>query len=171
MVGSDFGNCVDHRWLAAGGAAVTLSCRPLTVSDYADARQLYAALSTGDSLISFEDGLGAFAQLLSHPGTTVMGAAQAGRIVSMATLHLMPNMTYHGRPFGLIENVVTLPDARGKGCARAVMAALAETAQAASAYKIMLLTGRDNDAKGFYERLGYNADEKHGMILRLDQPS
>lgn len=146
-------------------------CRPLTIADYDDARHLYAALSTGDSLINFEDGLGAFAQLLSHPGTTVMGAAQAGRIVSMATLHLMPNMTYHGRPFGLIENVVTLPDARGKGFARAVMAALAETAQAASAYKIMLLTGRDNNAKGFYERLGYNADEKHGMILRLDPPS
>jgi GNAT superfamily N-acetyltransferase len=89
----------------------------------------------------------------------------------MATLHLMPNMTYHGRPFGLIENVVTLPDARGQGFARAVMMALADTAQDANAYKIMLLTGRDNEAKGFYERLGYNADEKHGMILRLDRQS
>lgn len=146
-------------------------CRPLTVADYADARQLYAALSTGHSLINFEDGLGAFAALLSYPGTTVMGAARDGRIVSMATLHLMPNMTYHGRPFGLIENVVTLPDARGQGFARAVMMALADTAQDANAYKIMLLTGRDNEAKGFYERLGYNADEKHGMILRLDRQS
>lgn len=150
---------------------MTIVCRPLTIADYADARQLYAALSTGDSLINFEDGLGAFAQILSHPGTTLMGAEQAEQIVSMATLHLLPNMTYQARPFGIIENVVTLPDARGQGFARAVMAALAKTAQNADAYKIMLLTGRANDAKGFYERLGYNADEKYGMILRLDPRS
>jgi hypothetical protein len=41
-----------------------------------------------------------------------------------------------------------------------------DTAWAADAYKIMLLTGRTAGARGFYERLGYSGGDKHAMTLR-----
>ena len=54
---------------------------------------------------------------------------------------------------------------------RGVMNALIEAAWAADAYKIMLLTGRRAEARGFYEKLGFDGNEKHGMILRKALPT
>ena len=84
----------------------------------------------------------------------------------MATLHILPNMTFSGRPYALAENVVTLNSHQGKGHGRTVMSYLQEQAWAANAYKVMLLTGRSAAARGFYEKLGYSADQKWGMVLR-----
>ena len=84
----------------------------------------------------------------------------------MATLHLLPNLTYTGRPYALVENVVTLRAHHGQGLGRAVMQAVIAQAWAADAYKIMLLTGQSNTAKGFYLKLGFDPDEKQAMTLR-----
>lgn len=111
-----------------------------------------------------------FSQVLAHPGTTVAGAEVAGQIVAMATLHLLPNMTQGGRPYGLIENVVTLPVHRGQGLMRQVMKFLHAHAWGAQAYKIMLMTGQDTGAKGFYGTLGYSADQNHGLQIRQVPP-
>ena len=84
----------------------------------------------------------------------------------MATLHLLPNMTYGGRPYGLVENVVTLSAMQGQGLGRAVMEAVIAAAWEADAYKIMLLTGKEAGAKGFYYKLGFSNEQKFGMMLR-----
>ena len=112
----------------------------------------------------------AFEKLASHPGTSVAGAEINAQLVAMATLHLMPNMTQGGRPYGLIENVITHPEHRGHGHMRRVMEYLHQIAWDAEAYKIMLMTGRDTGAKCFYEALGYSADQKHGMQIRRVPP-
>ena len=112
----------------------------------------------------------AFQAIIDHPGTSIMGAEAQGQIVSMATLHLLPNVTYGGRPYGLIENVVTLPAHRGRGFGAAVMHALLDRAWAAEAYKVMLLTGKTYGARDFNEKLGFEADDKFGMTLRRAPP-
>jgi Acetyltransferases len=89
----------------------------------------------------------------------------------MATLHVLPNMTYGGRPYGLIENVVTEKDHRGQGHGRAVIGRLAEAARAAGCYKLMLLTGQARNARGFYEAVGFSADAKWGMMMRFVEPA
>lgn len=142
------------------------TCRALTPADYADARTLYQALSTGHSLPSHDAGIGGFETLLAHPGTWVIGAELNTRILAMATLHILPNMTYQMRPYAVVENVANLQSHQGKGLGRQIMAAVADKAWAEGAFKIMLLTNRDRGATAFYEKLGYVADEKDGMILR-----
>ncbi|MGB3245993.1 MAG: GNAT family N-acetyltransferase [Sulfitobacter sp.] len=141
-------------------------CRKLTLGDYKHARALYGALTTGGSLPDLHEGRIAFGRILTHPGTAILGALDADSVVSMATLHILPNMTYGARPYALIENVATIQTHEGRGFGRAVMQSAAEMAWEADAYKIMLLTGRLNGVKGFYERLGYVASEKHGLVLR-----
>jgi ribosomal protein S18 acetylase RimI-like enzyme len=140
--------------------------RPLTLQDWPDASALYAQLNTQVSFGSGREAKASFAEVLSHPGTSVFGALAETKVVAMVTLHLLPNVTYGGRPYGLIENVVTDAAWRGQGHARAAMQAAIETARQAAAYKIMLLTGHANEAIGFYEKIGFKADEKAGMILR-----
>jgi GNAT superfamily N-acetyltransferase len=140
-------------------------CRALNVADYEDTYTLYGALAAGGSLPDFDAGRAIFAQILEHPGTQIIGAADAGKIVSMATLHILPNMTYHMRPYALVENVATHPQRQGEGWGRLVMTAVADAAWAEDVYKIMLLTDQSRGTRAFYEKVGYTADKKHGMTL------
>jgi GNAT superfamily N-acetyltransferase len=79
-------------------------------------------------------------------------------------------MTYEGRPYAVIENVVTLKRCQGQGLGRMVMQAAIDAAWVAGAYKVMLLTGKSLGAKGFYEKLGFTSEEKFGMTLRRAPP-
>lgn len=138
-------------------------CRPLTDTDHSDALELYRVLAGRHPV---DPDPASFTALLAHPGTTIWGSEADGRITAMATLHLLPNITWGGRPYGLIENVVSLPERRGQGHGQAVMRAVIAAGWQADAYKLMLMTGREAGATGFYRKLGLSADEKHAMTLR-----
>ena len=144
--------------------------RSATVDDFEVCHVLYKALVGEVDVPEGPSGRQRFAEVITHPGTTVFVADVDGVAVSMATLHLLPNMTYGGRPYAMVENVVTLKSHRGQGTARAVMNHIADVVWAADGYKIMLLTGRTYGARGFYEALGYTAEDKFGMVLRRVPP-
>jgi GNAT superfamily N-acetyltransferase len=79
----------------------------------------------------------------------------------------VPNLTRGARPYGLIENVVTHPDWRGRGIGTAVLHHALNLAWDADCYKVMLLTGRTDEATlGFYERAGFAGGEKTGFVAR-----
>lgn len=143
-----------------------MTVRALTAADWPQVEPLYRELTRGPGI----GGAESFATVLGHTGTCVLGQDVDGRILAMLTLHLLPNVTYGGRPYGLVENVVTAGVARGRGHGRAVMQAAIDAAWAAGAYKIMLLTGQARGARGFYEAMGFDADHKWGMTLRRIRP-
>ena len=141
---------------------MTPEVRALTDGDTAAALDLYNVLTFGPATTDAE----AFARVLSHPGTTVFGVEVGGVIKAMVTLHVLPNVTWNARPYGLIENVVTAEDSRGQGLGRLVLEAAINAAWAANAYKVMLLTGQKRGAKGFYEAVGFSDEDKHAMVIR-----
>ncbi len=140
--------------------------RPLTTFDYPDAPTLYVELVGDIPVPDGAAGKARFAEILSHAGTTVWGADLDGTVVSMATLHVIPNMTFDARPYAIVENVVTLRSQRGMGFGAGVMSAVIDAGWSADAYKIMLLTGKTLGARGFYEKLGFTDQDKYGMTLR-----
>lgn len=139
-----------------------MTVRLLTQADTKQVMALYHHL-VGDQRLA---DAAAFAGLLDHPGTSVVGAFSAETLMAMATLHVLPNVTQAGRPYALVENVVTHSGHRGAGHGRRAMEAVIDAAWAADCYKIMLLTGRTAEARGFYEKLGFGAEEKWGMTIR-----
>ena len=136
--------------------------RRLTADDTADAMSLYRELTAGPTDLPEEQ----FAVVLKHNGTLVFGAECDGRIIGMITLHILPNVTWTGRPYALVENVVTTRAHRGMGVARRIMEAAINAAWEADCYKIMLLTSQARGAKGFYEAVGFSSENKYGMIIR-----
>lgn len=136
--------------------------QPLTEADTAAALALYNVLTFGPET----QGAAAFRAVLHHPGTTVLGAEVNQHLRAMVTLHLMPNVTWGGRPYGLIENVVTARDFRRQGLGKALLHAAADMAWARNAYKLMLMTGQKRGAKGFYEAAGFSAEDKYALVLR-----
>ena len=140
-----------------------MTVRLLTSADWPEAEALYWELTKSGAVAD----KARFAEVLAHPGTQVAGKWVDGHLVSMATLHILPNMTYAGRPYGLVENVVTALDSQRQGYGRDVLAYVTTFAQEADCYKIMLLTGRARAARGSYEAAGFSADDKWGMTIRF----
>lgn len=140
--------------------------RALTQADGEDALALYTDLTVGPKTTRLED----FARVLAHPDTWIFGAEIDDQIVSMATLHLLPNVTWGGRPYGLVENVVTKTSHQKQGFGRAVMTHLLEVARQRNAYKVMLQTGGGRVAEGFYAACGFVSEGKTGFQKRWPDP-
>jgi len=87
------------------------------------------------------------------------------KIVSSCTLSIIPNLTRGGRPYGLIENVVTHGDYRRQGFGTSILQHTLEIAWKKNCYKVMLLTGSKNPAiYRFYEKAGFKRGIKVGFI-------
>lgn len=136
--------------------------RDLVRADAEAALALYSELTLGPPCTAPE----AFFTVLDHPGTSITGAFDQVGLVSMATLHLLPNVTWNARPYGVVENVVTRSDQRKRGFGRAVLDRLLAKAWAVDAYKVMLLTGQKRGALGFYQAVGFTQEDKHGLVIR-----
>jgi len=90
-----------------------------------------------------------------------------GSLVSSCTLTIIPNLTRGCRPYGVIENVVTHVAHRRRGYAKAVLLEALGDAWAANCYKVMLLTGRKDEATfRFYESVGFDRNGKQAFIAR-----
>ena len=106
-------------------------------------------------------------RILSDNHLRYLVAEVAGQIVSTCTLAIIPNLTRGARPYGLIENVVTHPDFRRKGLGTSVLKAALEMAWDQNCYKVMLLTGRKEEATlRFYQQAGFEAGVKTGFLAR-----
>lgn len=136
--------------------------RALTVADADQALLLYNELTLGPKTEDHH----AFRTVLEHHGTFVFGAFDGDALAAMVTLHLLPNVVWNARPYGLIENVVTRQTFQRRGHGRAVMETALEAAWSANAYKVMLMTGQARAAVGFYEALGFSSQDKFAMVIR-----
>lgn len=138
------------------------SVRKLTMADADQALVLYNELTVGPQA----SNPAAFGVVLAHHGTAVFGAFNNTDLAAMATLHLLPNVVWEARPYGLIENVVTREAYQRQGYGRRVMQAAIDAAWAENAHKLMLMTGRGRGATGFYEALGFSSKDKFAMVMR-----
>ncbi|UQN06040.1 GNAT family N-acetyltransferase [Deinococcus sp. QL22] len=110
-------------------------------SDLPELQILYKQLSPTSPQLSPERADPIWQVMLNDSKIHVLVAEQGG-LWGTATLVVMPNLTQNGRPYALIENVVTHVEKRGQGIGKAVMAAAMALARSLGAYKVMLVTGR-----------------------------
>lgn len=139
--------------------------RPAATKDFDALHRLYKELVGSIDVPDGVEGRAALAAILDHSGTQIFVADNDGPVAAV-TLHILPNLTFGGRPYALIENVVTLKSYQGKGIGARIMKHALDAAWEAGCYKVMLLTGTALGARGFYEKLGFEAESKHGMIIR-----
>jgi GNAT superfamily N-acetyltransferase len=109
-----------------------------------------------------------WAEIFNDPGRYYFVVEEDGRLVSACMLAIIKNLTRSGRPFGLIENVVTHSEYRNKGYGTAILQKAVEIAKENNCYKVVLLTGRKEESTlRFYERAGFERGVKTGFIKRL----
>ena len=112
--------------------------------------------------------LGVWESIISDSSHHIIVAEEDGMIVSSCVCVIIPNLTRGQRPYAFVENVVTHPDFRKKGLATACLNFARDIAVSADCYKIMLLTGsKEQSTLDFYERAGFNRNDKTAFIQWL----
>jgi orotate phosphoribosyltransferase len=132
--------------------------------------ELYRHLHPADD--SLPDGPGRehlWTAMLARPGFHCLVAFHGDVLVASCCLAVIPNLTRGGRPYGLIENVVTHADFRRRGFGKAVLARALDLAWQLGCYKVMLLTGSKRpETHHFYHACGFRSGEKTGFVARPD---
>ena len=106
------------------------------------------------------DAAAIWQRMLDMPGMTIFVASIGSMLAATCTLNIIPHLTRGGRPFAVIENVVTDAAHRTQGLGRAVLDAACDAAWASGCYKVMLMTGSKQDATlRFYRDAGFKDDK------------
>lgn len=104
-------------------------------------------------------------RILNDKEHHIIIAEEEGKIVSSCVCVIIPNLTHNQRPYAFIENVITDKSYRNKGLATACLNYAKEMAINENCYKLMLLTGSKKESTlNFYERAGYNKNDKTAFI-------
>lgn len=131
--------------------------------------ELYHHLHSDGWLEDGPDARRIWEAIRHQPGYHIVVAQEEGMVVSSCTLVLVPNLTHRGRPYGLVENVVTHPAYRGRGFASACLDFARKLAQGEQCYKLMLMTGsKKQSTLDFYRNAGYHSGEKTGFVQWLE---
>lgn len=103
--------------------------------------------------------------ILSDKNHHIIVAEEDGKIVSSCVCIIIPNLTHNQQPYAFVENVITDEAYRNRGLATACLDYAKELALKEHCYKLMLLTGSKKESTlKFYERAGYNRNDKTAFI-------
>ena len=106
--------------------------------------------------------------LIANPDYHLLVGELDNKVIASVTLVIIRNLTHNLRPYSVMENIVTHSDFRNKGYASALMERASEIAKDNHCYKIMLMSGsRRESTLRFYERCGFNMNEKIAFLKRL----
>jgi|SRR5688500_14144487 GNAT superfamily N-acetyltransferase len=149
-----------------------LIIRPASRSDLRQLLALYPHLDPADRVASVEVAERRLEELQKYHGSAIFVGVAEHAIVASCTLVVIPNLTRGGRPYGLIENVVTHVAFRGRGFGKQLLQAAVAAAWQVDCYKVMLMTGSKKPSTlAFYAAAGFEQNKTGFQIRRLPQRS
>lgn len=143
-----------------------LCVRDLTAADLPTLLGLYAQLHASDPPLSPAQAATLWQAIAADPALIYLGGFVGDRLVSACNAVVVTNLTRGGRPYAVIENVITDAALRRKGIGRAVLGALIERCWQRDCYKVSLTSGAARGpAHAFYEGLGFDGSAKHAFVI------
>jgi len=92
----------------------------------------------------------------------VFVAFDGERLVGTCTLNVCPNLSWSGRPYAIIENVIVTEKMRSKGIDKIFLKEAQNEAKKIDCYKVALMAGSKRvETHKFYESAGF-VDNKTG---------
>lgn len=158
----------DRAAAAAPAGPRPLRTREIAASELAAVLSLYAHLHDADEPPPSRAAAElAWAEAMANPRCRYIGGYDGDALVACCTIVVVPNLTRGCRPYALIENVVTHRGHRNQGWGKAVLAHALGFAWSAQCYKVMLMTGRNDEAVlRFYEAAGFSRHAKQAFVAR-----
>lgn len=145
-----------------------LVIRAALPSDLPQLLVLYRHLDPRDESAPLDLAAQRLAELQALRGSAVLVGLTGNSVVASCTLVVIPNLTRAGRPYGLIENVVTNAAFGGRGYGKQMLEAAVAAAWQADCYKVMLMTGSKKPSTlAFYASAGFEQSKTGFQIRRL----
>jgi GNAT superfamily N-acetyltransferase len=128
---------------------------------------LYRELRPNDPILPDAEAKTAFDRLLQRDDVAIIVCQGERLLTATCMLAVVPNLASGTRPFGIIEHVVTLPQFRRCGYAKAVLEQALELAWSKGCYKVVLLSGAERKgAHKLYESVGFRGDIEVGFVAK-----
>jgi GNAT superfamily N-acetyltransferase len=145
-----------------------MKIRLIQVNELDELLALYSHLHRSDDPLPDESVIQAvWQELLANPRYKYFGGYLESELISSCTLTVIPNLTRGCKPYGVIENVVTHASHRNQGHGKALLAHALAHAWSVGCYKVMLLTGRKDEATfKFYESAGFDHNGKQAFLAK-----
>ena len=135
-------------------------------SDYDQLLDLLRQLNPTDPEAS-EIELKVFEEIIESKHFDLVVADDEDIILGTCYINIIPNITRGGRPYAVIENVVTDSAHRRNGIGRALVNKAVEIAWEQNCYKVMLLSGQGVEAvRAIYKKCGFDENEKQAYVKR-----
>lgn len=100
-------------------------------------------------------------------GGCIVGAFGSEGVVGTCTVDLCANLSWGGRPYGMVENVIVSRGYRNQGIGKRLLGFAVDYSRDAGCYKVCLMTGSSDPAvHPFYEGVGFRGD-KVGFQVRF----
>ncbi len=148
---------------------IDMEFRPARREDLPGILDLYRHLNPDDAPLPAGRADSLWDEVESTPGIAYFVGVHGGQILSTCNVVVVPNLTRSGRPWAVVENVVTHPDHQRRGLGKGVLEMAVAFARERNCYKIALLSSaKRRDAHRFYEAAGFDGDVKRGFHLKLE---
>jgi GNAT superfamily N-acetyltransferase len=141
--------------------------RAAEVRDLKGILRLYRELRPRDPVLAPETALNLIVNLVEREDVHLLVGEVDGAVISTCMLAVIPNLASGGRPFGIIEHVVTLSSHRRRGYARLLLEHALALAWSRHCYKVMLLSGMQRmEAHRLYESVGFVGNVERGFVAK-----
>ena len=128
---------------------------------------LYRELRPNDPELLPTEASALLSRILSNADTALVVCECERSLASTCMLAIVPNLASGGRPFGVLEHVVTFSPFRRRGLARAVLAFALKLAWSRNCCKVILLSGvQRSEAHALYESVGFRGDAERGFVAK-----
>lgn len=142
-----------------------IDIREACINDLGSIISLYRDLHEDPVIQENDNPKSIFEEILDDKRLHLFILEADGEDAATCILDIVPNITWNGKPYGLIENVVTKKELRRRGYGNMLLEYALGFAWEKGCYKVMLLTGRkDESVINFYENAGFSKDIKKGLI-------
>lgn len=143
-----------------------LHIRDAVEDDLCSLQSLYSHLDRHNVSCTPDEAAAIFREFLLGRGNAILVGTIDDALVTSCTLVVVPNLTRGGKPYALIENVVTRAEWRKQGFGSAILKAAIRRAWDSGCYKVMLMTGSKRpETLRFYESVGF-VQSKTGFQIR-----
>ncbi|CCO46213.1 putative Acyl-CoA N-acyltransferase [Vibrio nigripulchritudo SOn1] len=129
--------------------------------------RLYKELRGNDPDVTEEELSETWTAMQNNPHTTLVVAEVDGHLASTCQLGLVPTVTNAGKPFGIIEHVITSENFRRRGLSQKVLEKALELAWELDCYQVVLLSGETRfSAHRLYEKVGFQSGIEKGFVIK-----
>jgi len=141
--------------------------RLANIDDLKEVQKLYKELRPFDPVLEDNFAQQTWLDLIADPQTQIIVAEIDGVLASTCALNINNSIANGGRPFGIIEHVITSSNFRRMGLSQQVLEFAISLAWQKNCYKVMLLSGEKlTSAHALYEKVGFKSGIEKGFVIK-----